>query len=72
MNTENTEQRSSSEQLPNIKVLPVEKKDDREPYIENYQEEDISTLDTSASKPSQKFLRILAILFMLLLVGGGG
>jgi len=72
MNTENTEQRSNTEQLPNIKVLPLEKKDDREPYLENYQDEDISTLDTSASKPSKKFLRILAILFMLLLVGGGG
>lgn len=72
MNTENTEQRSSSEQLPNVKVLPVEKKDDRDPYQENYQEEEISTFDTSASKPSKKFLRILAILFMLLLVGGGG
>ncbi|MBE9226757.1 efflux RND transporter periplasmic adaptor subunit [Phormidium sp. LEGE 05292] len=72
MNTENTEQRSSSEQLPNIKVLPVEKKDDRQDYLENYQEEEISTFDTSASKPSKKFLRILGILFMLLLVGGGG
>ena len=72
MNTENTKQDSSSEQLPNIKVLPVEKKIDREHYIENYQQEDTSTDETSTSKPSQKFLRILAILFMLLLVGGGG
>lgn len=72
MNTENTEQRSSSEQLPNIKVLPVEKKDDRQEHLENYQEEYIYTDEASASKPSKKFLRILAILFMLLLVGGGG
>ncbi|MGA9382568.1 MAG: efflux RND transporter periplasmic adaptor subunit [Phormidium sp.] len=72
MNTENTEQRSSTEQLPNVKVLPLEKKIDREDYLENYQQEDTSTDETSASKPSKKFLRILAILFMLLLVGGGG
>lgn len=72
MNTENTEQRSSKEQLPNVKVLPVEKKIAQEDYSENYQVEDISTFRASASKPSQKFLRILASLFLLLLVGGGG
>jgi RND family efflux transporter MFP subunit len=72
MNTENTEQQSSSEQLPNVKVLPVETKEDREDHLENYQEEHTSTYDASASKPSPKFLRILAILFLLLLVGSGG
>lgn len=72
MNTENTEQQTNSEQLPNVTVLPVEKKHERGDYLENYPQEDISTFDTSASKPSKKFLRILAILFMLLLVGGGG
>lgn len=71
MNTENTEQQTSKEQLPNVKVLPVEKKIDRNEYLENYQDI-ISTFDTPASKPSQKFLRTLAILFILLLVGGGG
>jgi len=71
MDTENTEQNNTSRQLPNIKVLPVEKKDVEKSYPENYLKEEISTFEPSASRP-RKLPRLLPILVMLLLLGGGG
>lgn len=74
MNTENSNQRSkTSQQLPEIKVLPsVETKDERENYQEYYPQEEFLVDSQPFAPRSKKFPWLVAILLSGLVLGGGG